>query len=81
MIAQEVEKVFPDWVETGPDGMKRLSIRGFEALAVEALRDLRAEKDKQISERDEQIARLAKRLDGLENAIARMTTDRLEYQR
>ena len=32
MIAQEVEQVFPDWVETGKDGMKRLSIRGFEAL-------------------------------------------------
>ena len=39
MIAQEVEKVFPDWVETAPNGMKRLSIHGFEALTVEALRD------------------------------------------
>src|SRR5207244_7264081 len=43
MIAQEVEKVFPDWVDTAPSGMKRLSIHGFEALAVEALRDLRKE--------------------------------------
>jgi hypothetical protein len=58
MIAHEVEKVFPDWVETGKDGMKRLSIRGFEALTVEALRELRAEKDRQLRERDEHIARM-----------------------
>jgi hypothetical protein len=43
MIAQEVEKVFPDWVDQGPDGMRRLTFRGFEALTVEALRDLRTE--------------------------------------
>jgi hypothetical protein len=40
LIAQEVEKVFPDWVEEGPDGYKRLTVRGFEALAIEALREL-----------------------------------------
>ncbi len=43
MIAQEVEKVFPDWVDQGPDGMRRVAFRGFEALTVEALRDLRTE--------------------------------------
>ncbi len=42
-IAQEVERVIPDWVEERPDGLKMLTIRGFEALAVEALRELRAE--------------------------------------
>jgi hypothetical protein len=50
MIAQEVEKVFPDWVDTAPTGMKRLSVHGFEALTVEALRDLRQEKDAQVAE-------------------------------
>ncbi len=49
MIAQEVEKVFPDWVDTAPNGMKRLSIHGFEALTVQALRELRTEKDAKIS--------------------------------
>ncbi|MCB0353614.1 MAG: tail fiber domain-containing protein [Bdellovibrionales bacterium] len=49
-IAQEVEKVFPEWVSEGSDGYKRLSIRGFEALTVEALRELRTEKDREISE-------------------------------
>ena len=48
LIAQQVESVFPDWVETGSDGMKRLTVRGFEALTVEALRQLREEKDSEI---------------------------------
>ncbi len=42
MIAQEVESVLPDWVSTTEDGYKMLSIRGFEALTIEALRELRA---------------------------------------
>ncbi|MCH9033052.1 MAG: tail fiber domain-containing protein [Planctomycetes bacterium] len=50
MIAQEVEKVFPDWVDEGADGYKFLTVRGFTALTVEALRELRAEKDAQITE-------------------------------
>lgn len=44
-IAQEVESVFPDWVSTGGDGHKILSVRGFEALTVEALRELKAENE------------------------------------
>jgi len=40
LIAQEVERVFPDWVETGPDGYKRVTVRGLEALVVEGLREL-----------------------------------------
>jgi len=37
-LAQEVEEVLPEWVEDGPDGYKRLTMNGFEALAVEAFR-------------------------------------------
>ena len=39
-IADEVERVFPNWVLTGPDGMKTIAYPGFEALVVEALREL-----------------------------------------
>jgi len=46
-LAQEVEKVLPEWVEDGPDGYKRLTIKGFEALAVEALREEQRELDAQ----------------------------------
>jgi len=64
-IAQEVEQVFPDWVGTKDDGMKFLTVRGFEALAVEALRDL-AERERDLEERhaaarDELLRELAER--------------------
>ena len=42
-VAQSVEKVMPNWVEEGNDGIKYLSIKGFEALVVEALRELKDE--------------------------------------
>jgi endosialidase-like protein len=71
MVAQDVEKVFPDWVSTGKDGYKRLTYRGFEALTVEALRQLRAEKDEKIEELEKQNENLQKRLEKLEQAIDR----------
>jgi hypothetical protein len=54
-LAGEVEAVFPDWVETGADGYRIVGVRGFEAMVVEALRELRAEN-----------AALRKRLEALE---------------
>jgi len=44
-IAQEVQAVFPEWVDEAADGFLRLSERGTTALFVEALRELRAEND------------------------------------
>jgi hypothetical protein len=41
LIAQEVEKAFPEWVSTDPDGYKELTVRGFEALTIEAFRELK----------------------------------------
>lgn len=76
MIAQEVEPLFPNWVETGADGFRRVTYRGFEALTVEALRDLRDEKDTQIEqlntrivEQEAELADLRARLDRLEAII------------
>jgi hypothetical protein len=43
LIADEVETVFPEWVGTGPGGYKELTLQGFEALVIEALRELQAE--------------------------------------
>jgi endosialidase-like protein/collagen triple helix repeat protein/trimeric autotransporter adhesin len=45
MIAQQVEKVFPEWVKTGPDGYRALNYEGFEALTVEAFREVDGELD------------------------------------
>jgi hypothetical protein len=40
-----VEEVFPAWISTDPQGYKQLTVRGFEALVVEALRTLKAAQD------------------------------------
>jgi Chaperone of endosialidase len=45
MLAHEVEEVFPEWISTDPQGYKQLTVRGFEALVVEALRTLKAAQD------------------------------------
>jgi hypothetical protein len=45
LIAQEVEEVFPDWVGTEASGYKNLTVRGFEALVVEAFKELNAENE------------------------------------
>ena len=75
MVAQEVEDVFPQWVDERPDGYKYLTFSGFEALAVEALRELRAEKDTQIAAQQEQIDRLEARL----KATVRSTPARTKF--
>ena len=62
LVAQEVETIFPDWVTTGADGMKQVTERSTTALMVEALRDLRTEKDAEI-------ATLKARLEKLESLI------------
>ena len=58
MIAQDVEQVFPEWVDKDEDGYRYVTVRGFEALTVEALRALRAEKNRELAERDTAIASL-----------------------
>ena len=54
MIAQEVEEVFPEWVKTDSEGYETLSIGGFEALAVEAMRELN-DKIASIQEENKQL--------------------------
>ncbi|UBF27075.1 tail fiber domain-containing protein [Kovacikia minuta CCNUW1] len=43
LIAQEVESVFPEWVEGEGNEFKTLTIRGFEALSVESFKTLSAQ--------------------------------------
>ncbi|MEM7754157.1 MAG: tail fiber domain-containing protein [Planctomycetota bacterium] len=51
-IAQDVEMVMPDWIDEGENGYKRLTIRGFEAIAVEAIREQQAQIDAMQAELD-----------------------------
>ncbi len=61
-IAQEVEQVFPDWVSQSEGGFKTVGPRGFEALTVEALRELRAESATIDSSQSARIAALESQL-------------------
>jgi hypothetical protein len=45
LVAQEVETVFPEWVGVDGQGYRTLTIRGFEALAIEAIKELKAENE------------------------------------
>lgn len=45
LIAQEVEKIFPEWVGTDAEGYKDLTVRGFEALTVESFKEVKQELD------------------------------------
>jgi hypothetical protein len=88
LIAQEVEQVFPEWVVEKSDGYKMVAPSGFEALTVEALRELRQEKDRQLAamknEKDAQIAalqdendELRERLAALEASVAHLTSNQV----
>lgn len=70
-VAQEVQQTIPTWVKTGSDGYLSVVPAGFEALAVEAMRDLKAEKDVEIAMLREQNQKLLKRLEAIEARIAR----------
>jgi hypothetical protein len=76
MVAQDVEQVFPSWVDRGQDGYKRLTFRGFEAIAVEAIRDLESETDERAAALESRIAQLEKLNEELRAALASIN-DRL----
>jgi len=57
LMADEVANVFPDWVSTDSSGTRYVTERATTALMVEALRDLRAEKDLQIQTLKAEAAR------------------------
>lgn len=75
LMADEVERVFPGWITRAPDGMRMVTERATTALMVEALRDLRAEKDREIealraelADRDRALADLRGRIEAIEKA-------------
>jgi hypothetical protein len=72
-IAQEVGTVFPEWIARTEDGYWTVGPRGFEALTVEALRELRAESTAIDGGQNERMSALE-----AENAALRARLDRLE---
>lgn len=71
-IAQEVEPVIPQWVHTDDDGIKSLAPDGVDALVVEALRELRREKDAQLDALRAENGELRARLAALEASVGKL---------
>ena len=69
LMAQEVESVFPDWVGRTEDGYLHVTERATTALMVEALRDLRAEKDRQIAAQAELVRSQQQEIESLHSKI------------
>ena len=70
VVAQDVEKVFPELVEENRDGFKTVDYQKLVAPLIEAVKELKAEKDREIAvlkaEKDKQIEALKARLQALE---------------
>jgi hypothetical protein len=58
LVAQEVEEVFPEWVDADPNGYKILTLRGFEALTIEGFKELAAQNQSLKAKNNELEARL-----------------------
>jgi hypothetical protein len=69
LIAQEVQAVFPDWVESDEAGYLFVTERGLTAIVVEALRELRDEQSAAVEALHAENDELTKRLERLESAI------------
>lgn len=65
-IAQEVAGVFPEWVHEAGDGYLYIDSQGYEAMVVEAIRELRAEKDGELEALRRENAELRERLARIE---------------
>ena len=65
-VAQQVETVFPEWVGENAEGIKYVSPSGFEALTIEALRELAQRQDATIAGLREHVDDQQQRLTRLE---------------
>ena len=70
LMAQEVAEVFPDWVDQDDRGYLYVTERSVMAIMVQALRELRSEKDAQLEALAAQNAELHQRLLTLEAMLA-----------
>jgi len=75
-IAQQVREVFPEWVTQADDGYLYLDPQGYESMIVQAISELRDEKDDDVThlrtrvhQLEQENAALADRLRRLEKAL------------
>jgi hypothetical protein len=72
LIAQEVEKIFPQLVSTDPNGFKSIAYDKLSVLLLEAVKELKAEND-ELRQKDQQLKaendQMNARLERLERAL------------
>lgn len=71
-IAQQVERVLPDWVTETAEGFKAVTPSGFRALTVEAIRELQAQTLAENQRLRATHVQLVERLAEVEGRVARM---------
>ncbi len=57
-IAQEVEEVFPQWVSEDENGYKKINMKGLNSVLVEAVKELKNEKDEEIAKLQQNVEAL-----------------------
>ena len=72
VIAQEIEKEFPEVVSEGEDGIKGVAYNKLTPILLEGLKELRREKDEQLAQKEERISDLEERLAKLEELMGNM---------
>jgi hypothetical protein len=79
-IAQDVEKVFPNWIGHDNDGYLTVGPQGFEAITVEALRELKTSQDDRVAKLEHDntelrdlVANQTKAISDLRRDVAAMT--------
>ncbi len=75
-IAQEVQQIMPEWVGQGKDGYLYLNPVGYEAMVVDAIQELRDEKDAQIESLQAENDELRDRLERLESMMLQINARR-----
>ena len=74
-VAQQVEQVFPEWVGENAEGIKYVAPSGFEALTVEALRELAARQDATVAALRDRVEDQQQRLARLEMQLRALASD------
>jgi hypothetical protein len=68
-VAQEVQRIIPEWVDSAPDGTLMLTPRGFEVMVVDAMQELQQQHGDQINTLRQENQELRAHLERLELLI------------
>lgn len=80
MIAQDVEKVIPEWIKTDPDGYKRIEPIGVDALLIEAIKELK-EKVSRLEKLQNENEKLSAEMAELKKLVQKLTSEKKEGEK